>query len=300
MKLLLLLLFVCVSCATRTPVTDKLAKTKEHFRIKDVPVIKQEKYHCGPASLAMVMGFYGQKKTPDELAKGLFHEKLKGSTFSEMKARARQEGFLVLEINKFDDAIKEVKAGNPVIVLQNNGFRFFPMWHFSVLTGVDLRGPDVIVHDGDDEEDKDDMRLFERSFILGGRRSLLLLPPDHLSETTDEKSHVEAAAFLEALGNLKGGLLAYQKILSRWPQSQLAQIGVANTLYALGRKEDALKEIRIGSKLHPQSFQIWHNRAVMEAESGYKQKARESAKKALELAEKDQKEKVASNLKEWL
>lgn len=103
MKLYALLLFlVCVSCATRTPVLNKLAKNAESTLIKDVPVIKQDDYHCGPATLAMVMQFHGTKISAEEAAKGLFHKNLKGSFFSEMKAKAREEGFVVVEVNDLE------------------------------------------------------------------------------------------------------------------------------------------------------------------------------------------------------
>src|SRR5207237_710925 len=138
-------------------------------------VIKQKDHHCGPATLSMVMQYHGKKKSPDELAQGLFHKKLRGSFFPEMKARARSEGMMVLEVNDLGKAFDEVRAGHPVIVLENNGFRFFSRWHFAVLTGMDFEGPDVFLNDGDNEVNERDMRWFERAFIFGGRRSLVIL-----------------------------------------------------------------------------------------------------------------------------
>lgn len=296
MKLLLILLvFVCASCATRTPVTDKLHKKAESFRIENVPVIKQEENHCGPASLAMVMNHYGMNQTPEELARGLFHEKLKGSFFPEMKSRARSEGMIVIEVNDLSKVFEEVRAGHPVIILQNNGFQFFPQWHFAVLSGMDFDGPDVYV-----TGEKQDMRLFERSFVLGGRRSLVLLPPDKLSATGSELEHVESAAILENTGKKNEALLAYQTILGKWETSLIASIGAANVLYEKNEKLKAREKLQAASLHHPQSPLVWHNLAIIEGETGNKKRARESAKKALELAQGPQKEKFMVSLKDWL
>lgn len=296
MKLLSLLLFLaCVSCATRTPVTDKLADKAESFRINQITVIKQKDYHCGPATLAMVMQYHGVNKSEEELASGLFHEKLKGSFFPEMKARTRAEGMMVIEVNDLRKAFEEVKAGNPVIVLQNNGFQFFPQWHFAVLSGMDFDGPDVYL-----SGEKRDMRLFERSFILGGRRSLVILPADKLSATGTELEHVEAAAILETTGKKEEALLAYQAILEKWKTSLLAGIGVSNVLYGMNEKQKAREQLEITSAHHPESPMVWHNLAILQGETGNKIQARASAKKALELVTSNQKEKFLTSLKDWL
>ncbi len=304
MRLLsLILFFLCVSCATHTPVTDRLKDRKKDLyshKIPDVPLIAQKENHCGPASLAMVMQFHGIKKSPDEIAKGLFHEKLKGSFFPEMKARARDEGMVVIEVNDMEDAFKELTAGNPVIILQNNGFAFFPRWHFSVLTGFDLKGPDVFLHDGSKETETDDMRFFERSFVLGGKRSLVILPPGKLSVTGTEMNHLESATFLETLNKKDEALKSYQAILTKWPESLLARIGSSNVLYFLERKKEAQLELEAAVIAHPDSSFAWHNLAIIQGETGNKEVAKISAKKALSLASDEQKEKFQSSLKDWL
>lgn len=262
----LILLLACVSCATRTPVTDKFQDKKElSHRIKDVPVIKQDDYHCGPATLAMVMQYHGGKQQPHELAAGLYNKKLKGSFFPEMKARARSEGMMVLELNDLRSVFEEVRAGHPVIVLQNNGIKFFPRWHFTVLTGMDFDGPDVFLNDGNKKVNVDDMRLFERSFVLGGKRALILLPPGKLGATSSELDHVEAALMLESLGKTEEAAKSYQSILNRWPQSELAALGAANSLYTLNKKKQAMQVLLSASK-KIKSKTIDHNLAYIQNE----------------------------------
>ncbi len=297
---LFLLFLVCVSCATRTPVTDKSQDKDLSHKIKNVPVIKQDDHHCGPATLAMVMQYHGGKQTPKELAQGLFHKKLRGSFFPEMKARARSEGMMVLEVNELNDVFAEIKAGHPVIVLQNNGFRFFPRWHFAVLTGMNFDGPDVYLNDGGRKVNKRDMRLFERSFALGGRRSLVILPPGKLAVTATEYQHLEAAAMLEAIGKNVEAAKSYLAILEKWPQSLLGSMGASNALYAIGEKKKAAEVLRAATELHPESAMIWHNLAIIQGETGMRKNARMSAKKALTFAQEEQKDKFHVSLKKLL
>lgn len=299
--LFFLLLTVCVSCATRTPVTDKLQDKEElSHRIKTVPVIKQDDYHCGPATLAMVMQYHGGSQTPEEMARDLFHRNLKGSFFPEMKARARSEGMMVLEVSDLRKAFEEVRAGNPVIILQNNGISFFPRWHFAVLTGMNFDGPDVYLNDGDDKVNRTDMRLFERSFILGGRRSLVILPAGKLAATVKEPEHLEAATMLESIGKHREAATAYLAILQKWPQSLVGSMGAANTLYYLNEKKRAAEILIRATGHHPEVAMLWHNLAIIEGELGSGKSARQSARKALKFVHKEQRERFLTSLKKWL
>lgn len=304
MKVLsLLFFFLWVSCATRTPVTDKLtAREKDHFRhkISDVPLLKQDDYHCGPAALTMVLNYQGKKVTEKEMAQGLFHKKLKGSFFPEMKARAREEGMMVLELNKLQDVIAEVRADHPVIILQNNGFAFFPRWHFAVMTGLDLNGPDVFLHDGDVKVHEMDMRWFERSFVLGGYRSLLILPPGKLGVTVSEVDHVEAATILETMGKKSEARMAYEAILGKWPGSIVGSLGLSNVLYGEGKKKESQEVLEKTVVLHPESPLLWHNLAVLRGENGNRKKASLAAQEAIKLADEKQKERFKLSLRDWL
>lgn len=255
---LVLLLALLASCATRTPVSDGIKG--EGHRISGIKAIKQKDYHCGPAALAVVL----RNRNAEELARGLFHERLKGSFYSEIKGRAREEGMTVIELDDLRNAFEEVRNDHPVIVLQNNGFRFLPQWHFSVLTGFDPEGPDVYLADGSGKIVRTDMRLFERSFILGGRRALVILPPGELSATANELAHAEAATILESIGKVPEAELSFEAILQKWPESFLGHVGLANTSYALGKKMKSLQVLERAMEIYPDSKILRHNREYVE------------------------------------
>lgn len=294
----LLLILFFVSCATRTPVADRLTrKNPAPVEISHVPVIPQKDYHCGPAALATVMQFQGKSITAEEAAGELFHKKLKGSFFTEMKGRARREGFLALEVNDLESAFAEIRDGNPIIILENNGFRFFPQWHFSVLTGIRPEGPDVVLHRGDKTSEVRDMRMFERAFILGGKRALLLLPPGKMSTTVSEKNHVDEAVLLESLGKIPEARDTYLSILKRWPGNVVARLGASNTHYALKEKDKALQVLR---EIPQENALILHNTAIIQSELGFITIARKTAQRAMELAGKEESERLRQSLADLL
>ena len=291
MKILFLSFFFLVSCATRTPVTDKLTRKlpdDPHHNISQVPVIAQKKNHCGPASLGMVLKFYGNNKSPDDLAHNLFHQDLGGSFRSDILASARREGMMVFEIDDLRDVLKEVKDNHPVIIFQNLGLESAPQWHFSVLRGYDLATPQVYMNAGEAQMTKMDMHLFERSWILGGKWGALILPPHKLSKTISGIQHVEAASLLEASGNHQAALVAYESILQKWPQESLAMIGAANASYALKKVSLAEKFLLRAVKENPQSAIAFHNLAFIQNELGKVSLARKNATQAMSLATSEQ------------
>lgn len=292
-----------VGCATRTPITDSLTSGTDitnSYRIRGVPVFEQDEKQCGPASLATIFNYYGITKTPEELSRFLFTKKLGGSFRSDILASARNEGFMAMEMNDLSLVLKEVSEGNPVIIFQNLGLASMPQWHFSVLTGYDLKGPDVFLHSGKIKEEKMDMRLFERSWSLGGNWAALIMPPDKTSSTMSELSHIEAATLLESLANHEAALKAYRAILSRWPQSHLASIGAANVSYAINKKSDAEKYLLLAVESNSRSAIAWHNLALIQGELGKHKEARSNARKALTYVEKDKESNFRISLKNFL
>lgn len=304
MKAVFLICFLfLVSCATRTPVTDKLTRKNdlpEKIKIMKVPSIKQDEKQCGPAALAMILQHHNIQRSPQDLSSGLFNKDLGGSFRSDLMASGRREGMMAIELNDLSDVLKEVSGGRPVVVFQNLGFSFMPKWHFSVITGYDLKGPDVYLNSGDSKPQKIDMRLFERSWVLGGHWGALIFPPEQLSLTASESVHSEAASLLEKMGKLKEAKMAYASILKKWPDSYLSLIGLSNVSYSLSEKQNALKYLEEAVKVNPEGSIAWHNLALVQEELGKTKEARVSARKALNVAEKENKESFKVSLKKIL
>lgn len=301
MKVLLLVLFVFISgCATRTKETDQLVRHKgrlpERINLSGVPYFNQKENHCGPATLAMVLKSKGISFNHAELEDMSMTKKAEGTFQTEMISTTRRKGLLPITVTSLSDVLKEVSEGHPVIVFQNLGMSLYPVWHYAVVTGYNLEGPDIILHSGETKFKKMDMRLFERSFILGGKWGLVILSPDQLSSTGTELKVAEAAAFLESIGKLPEAELAYQTMLTKWPRSLPALIGLGNISYQRKDFKKSVQQLRKAAHFHSTSALAWHNLAIAEESAGYLRRAKYSSQEALKLADKDLKTKFITSL----
>ncbi len=303
MQRLLFLIFLAqllVSCATRTPGTDKLVDSPVDIPAKahilDVPFNAQEENHCGPSTLWMALKYKDKSIDLGELTKQTYTKDLEGTLKSDMLGAARRQVMLTIPVKDMEAMLREVSDQNPVMVFQNLGLEEMPKWHFSLLHGYDLGGPDVILHSGKTKDEKMDMRLFERSWILGDKWAYILLNPGEISKTASEKDHLEAAAALENLHYMSAAYVSYEAILERWPKSLGAMIGLGNIYYANKNLKKSESMLEKATELHPSSPLAWHNRAIVEKDLKQSAEAKASAKKAMEFADPVLKQKFEESL----
>ncbi len=101
----------------------------------------------GPASLGMIMEYYGLKRSTPELAKLCQTRSVKGTGFNEMASVAKNLGFDKSRVAtgcSIDWLKSMTEAGKPVMVHVNTA-GFWPQGHYMVATGV--RDGKVIVAD---------------------------------------------------------------------------------------------------------------------------------------------------------
>lgn len=301
--LLWVALLALVSCASTTRQTDKLVRENTgtpKVLLGDIALIEQQRNHCGPATLTMAIHRAGGPASLSEVTQSAFTTEGEGTFQADMLSTARRNRLLTIPITSMKDLLREVSAGRPVIVFQNLGFSWLPQWHYALVVGHDLSGPDVYLHTGNQSFEKTDMRFFERSWKLGKWWGLLVLAPGELSVTANDRAHVQAAAHLEGLGFKREALTSYQAVLGKWPQSLPALIGLANVEYH--RKNYAASETHLkrATKFHPLASIAWHNLAFAQAALGKMKEARMSAAKAIESAPLQERPQMESGLKSFL
>lgn len=295
---------LCVSCATSTRQTDALVRKHRSLpgssRIIDVPHFKQSKNHCGPQALAMMLNHSGKKVSVSDMKRMSFTKSLDGTFQSDILSTSRRSGMLTLPVNNLHDLLKEVSDKNPVLVFQNLGFSFMEQWHYAVVTGYDLSGPDVYLHTGNKKNQKTDMRFFERSWKLGGFWGIVVLPPGEISRSHSLEEHIRETIHLEEAGLMSEAKISYERILLEWPESLFARLGLSNMAYAQKdflRAENLIREALV---YHPESAILWHNLAFIQAERKHFESARESSKKALSYVSEEERAKFQESLKELL
>ena len=71
--------------------------------------------------------------------------------------------------------------------------------------------------------------------------------------------------------------------LVAWPGHRISLLGLGNTAYALGRREDAARAFESTTQAHPDFADAWNNLAQVRLDLGEPDAARDAARKAVAL-----------------
>lgn len=254
-----------------------------HAAVPDVRFIAQAEGHCGPAALAMVLGWSGEAVPAEDLVPDLITPVRGGTLEHDLLGAARAQGRLAVPVRGLEPVLVELAAGHPVIVLQNLGLSWWPQWHYAVAIGYDLDQGEVVLHSGTDAARRVDLDIFRQTFERAGERALVVLPPKRLPASGDEAVVVEAAAGLERVGRGEAALAAYDALLERWPDSDAARLGRGNALLAEGDLDRAEAAYRQLLENDPRSATAWNNLAHLLMLRDALDPAEEAARQAIGL-----------------
>ncbi len=284
---LLVLLTLLSGCAT-TPQTDRVRASarfgQEITRVSGVPFFPQKAYQCGPASLAMALSWSGVRVTPDQLTPEVYLPGRRGSLQAEMVAAARRNGRIAYVIKPgLPSLLTELGAGNPVVILENLGLSWYPVWHYAVVVGTNVAGDEVTLRSGDAARQRMPLGLFERTWARSGDWGLLVLPPNRLPAAAQRRPYLKAVAAMERLKHFRQARIAYATALRRWPDSLVARVGLGNACYALKDLAGAEAAYRTAARQHPGSGIAYNNLAQTLADEGRLSEAAQAARRAVAL-----------------
>lgn len=273
-------------CATQTAsvlqATD--SKRPRNVELTATPFHAQERYQCGPASLAMVLQAAGSKVTPEELVPQVYVPQRQGSLPPEMLVAARRNGaFAMILPPTLDALLTEVAAGHPVVVLQNLSLPVSPLWHYAVVIGYDLDRREIILRSGTTEREIMPLSTFEHTWKRSDFWAMVALPPGRLPATTEEGDTVSALVAFEKTAGPERARKAYEAGIGRWPHNLTLLMGSGNTAYAMGDREGAAQAFHAATLAHPDSTPAFNNLASVLAELGRLDEAQAAAEKAVAL-----------------
>ncbi len=281
---LLFFLLACIGCAPfHLGPSSWMSVDPTEVYLKDVPFYPQEKYQCGPASLAMVLEWSGLSLRPEDLTSEVYSPKLKGSLQPSLISAARKHGRIAYPIAGPEDLFAELEAGHPVIVLQNLGLSWFPRWHYAVVVGYDKSGRNIILHSGKAASAHLAWRVFNNTWKRGHYWGLLVLPPGKMPATAREEQYLAAVSGLERAGRFEAALKGYRRALEKWPSSLAVMMGIGNCHYAEGRYSEAAVVFQKAASLYPTNGIPFNNLAQTLFMQGDIGKARKAARKAVAL-----------------
>ena len=282
----LLLAFALGGCAHLVPQTMTLrtawpAGVARQVEVDGVPVFPQEQYQCGPAALATVLNHSGVQVTPEALVDQVYLPARQGSLQAEMLATPRRYGRVSYPLApRYDDLLREVAAGNPVLVLQDIG-PLLTEWHYAVVAGFDYPAGELHLRSGTRKRQALPFTLFERTWMKSGYWAMVTVPPDRIPVTATEAGWLAAVMAMERTGGQEAVTVAYTTALQRWPGNLPASIGLANQYHAGGALKKAEAVLREASARHPQSTVVLNNLAQTLSDQGRHQEALAQIDRAL-------------------
>jgi hypothetical protein len=274
-------------CATSPPLADGLpASAPRSVELNSTPFFPQEDYQCGPAALATLLVASGVDVTPAALAPEVFIPERQGSLSLELIGAARRHGRMPYVLaTTADEMVYELKAGRPVLVLQNLGATRLPIWHYAVLVGYDAERNVAILRSGRDERVEMKWQRFAGTWHRGGRFALTTLKPGVLPSHAEPARYLEATAGLEAAGQRRAAAEAYDAAIARWPSEPHAWLGRGNVAYADGDRTAAADAWSRAIALDPADAAARNNLAELLLDAGCLDESRSQIERAAALAE---------------
>jgi tetratricopeptide (TPR) repeat protein len=232
----------------------------------------------------MALNASGILVTPELLKPELYLPGRHGSLQAEMLAAARRQGALAYQLApELKDLLQEVAANTPVIVLQNLGLSWYPVWHYAIVIGYDLDQSEIILRSGAEAHQRLSLRTFEYTWDRGGYWAMIALLPGKIPDTAKEPSYLASVSALERVLDPLRINRAYRAALSRWPNSLGAEMGLGNTAYQLNDLSQAEQAFRQAIALHPESAAAFNNLAQTLADQGQLEEALVAARQAVGL-----------------
>jgi hypothetical protein len=275
----LVLATVLAGCSTLIPQTIALrtswpADVPLAADVSGVPFYPQQGQWCGAASLAAALNHSAIPATPTSLAALVFAPGLGGSLQVEMLAAARRSGALAYPLRpQIVDLLREVAAGHPVLVLQDNGFGLISAWHYALVVGYNYTLGELYLRSGTNPRLAMPFTVFEASWRSGQYWSMVVVPPSVIPATANETDLLVALLALSQSAAVQNSLRApasrrpdpaivgLRTFLVRWPANELASAALANLHYAQQELQQAEIVLRAALRLVPQSVTLRNNLA---------------------------------------
>jgi len=230
-----------------------------------VPFVEQKEHYCGPAALAMVANYYGQRVTQDDIAAAIYQPNVRGVLTTDLAAQAQQLGFWARTYRgDIADLRRKLADGVPLILHT----RFGQHDHFLVALGADKFNRTITVHTDtrsfQELSEEELLRHWERS----GRWTLLICPPDRACWRLSADEHNDLGVFLERRGQPMAAAGHYKLATELQPGNPLFHFNLGNALLKQKLFAEAAAAFRRAADLAPDNADTLNNLAWAWCELG--------------------------------
>lgn len=230
-------------CALKEPFPADYSAESSHI---PVPFVAPRSDRCASTALEMVAGYwqheggYHPLLSGDELDKRTLIPDKEGTLQIELVAAIRADGMVAYPLNPtFGSLLEELRAGNPVIVLVNRGYSWYPLWHYATITGYDAVHEKILSHFSDLPDETIDLATFSAIWNRSGKWGIVPVPPGRIPVTAEPQQWLKVAYDLEATGRPDTASVAYESGVRRWPENIPLHFALANARYRDGRLDEA-------------------------------------------------------------
>ncbi len=231
----------------------------------------------------MTLAAAGRPVELQRLVDGVYLPSRRGSLQAEMLAQPRRESMLSLPVQaRLAAMLRLVADGVPVIVFQNLGLSWAPIWHYAVLVGYDLPAGVVVLHSGTEASMPMSIDAFERTWERAGSWSMIVVEPSRIPAQVSIRTALRAAVALERLDRA-AAMRAYDVLLARDPGDRLVAFARANALLADERPREAIAAYETLLEHHADYADAWNNLAHAFADVGDAPAAQRAADRAVAL-----------------
>lgn len=273
--LLLLVAVLLAGCASGPPLHDwpVSAAGVEPLPtdISEVPFFPQEEFQCGPAALAGVLNWSGVDTTPDDLSPYLYIPEREGTLQPELLAQSRRLGRIPYIIPPHPDALRaELAERHPVLVLQNNGISWLPVWHYAVVVGVegDVSDERVVLRSGDMQRYPLDAGTFLHTWRRSNYWGVVVLPPGRLPASVGPDGVLRSIDDFARTADFDAVVTALDAAAERWTTDAGILFALGNHLYAGGDVAGAERIYQQALAHNPGAAMLRNNLAWLLAEQG--------------------------------
>lgn len=228
----------CTPLQTRQLRDDAAIASVPKTHRLNVPFVKQTHRHCGPATVSMVMQFYGRNAMQADVVDAVFDQAKLGTFQTDVVAYLRSQGFLPYVLPPhISEVIQAVADGYPVIVMQNLGFnvptKLLSRWHYAVVVGYDLSQQEMILHSGPFESYRLPFKTFERTWARSGYWALAAWPVQReiKAQWLEPSKYLKALIDVDELGALPTPIQAYAHFTASHPNYPRAWFRLGNHQY---------------------------------------------------------------------
>lgn len=256
-----------LGCVSRTPFLLEQLSQKDEFakiELKRVPFFPQKTNQCGPAALASVLSASGVSVNPEAISPMVYLPKKEGSIQAEINATCRRYGRISYRIApELSNLVEQLQESRPVLVLMNLGLSCFPVWHYAVVIGYDLKKDYFFLRSGDNPRELVPARVFFRTWKRADCWGIVALPPGDIPFRANVHTYLQAVADIEEKGRLKEARISYESATEKWPNEPVAFFGLGNVAYAMGDLTAAEIAFRKAYRIQPENPVIVNNLSIV-------------------------------------